>query len=94
MANAGRNTNGSQFFLCTVACPWLGMMLIISFSVTIFFPFFLKFSPSSLFFFPDGKHCVFGKVVDGMAVVKAIEAVGSQNGATSKKVVIAKSGQL
>ncbi len=32
--------------------------------------------------------------MEGMAVVKAIEAVGSQNGATSKKVVIAKSGQL
>merc|ERR1712021_308035 len=42
----------------------------------------------------DGKHVVFGNVTEGMDVVKKIEAVGSQSGSTSHKVVIAKSGQL
>ena len=65
MANAGPNTNGSQFFLCTAETSWL-----------------------------NGKHCVFGSVTKGMEVVKAIEAVGSQSGATSKKVVVADCGQL
>merc|ERR1712137_293373 len=65
MANAGPNTNGSQFFLCTVKTAWL-----------------------------DGNHTVFGSVVEGMDVVKAIEAVGSQSGKTSKKVVINDCGQL
>jgi cyclophilin family peptidyl-prolyl cis-trans isomerase len=65
MANAGPNTNGSQFFITTVACPWL-----------------------------DGKHTVFGEVVEGMDVVKAIEAVGSQSGATRSKVVVENCGQL
>jgi peptidylprolyl isomerase len=64
MANAGPNTNGSQFFLCTVKTEWL-----------------------------DGKHVVFGKVVDGMDVVKAVEAVGSQSGKTSQPCVIADCGQ-
>jgi len=65
MANAGPNTNGSQFFLCTVKTGWL-----------------------------DGKHVVFGRVVNGMDVVKAMEGVGSQSGATSKPIVIADCGQL
>lgn len=41
----------------------------------------------------DGKHVVFGQVVDGMDVVKAIEKVGSQSGKTAKKVVIEDCGE-
>ncbi|GMP89549.1 hypothetical protein CsSME_00041077 [Camellia sinensis var. sinensis] len=42
----------------------------------------------------DGKHVVFGQVVEGMDIVKAIEKVGSSTGRTSKIVTIANSGQL
>jgi cyclophilin family peptidyl-prolyl cis-trans isomerase len=65
MANAGPNTNGSQFFLCTAETNWL-----------------------------DGKHVVFGSVVEGMDVVKAIEGVGSGSGATRAPVKITSCGQL
>jgi len=42
----------------------------------------------------DGKHVVFGEVLEGMDIVKKIEAVGSQSGTPSKEVTIFDSGEL
>ena len=42
----------------------------------------------------DGKHVVFGKVVDGQKVVTAMEAAGSRDGKTSAAVVIADCGEI
>ncbi|CAE8596328.1 unnamed protein product [Polarella glacialis] len=65
MANAGPNTNGSQFFITTVTTSWL-----------------------------DNRHVVFGKVIEGMDVVTAMEAIGTSSGKPQQKVTIHDSGLL
>mmetsp|Transcript_89366 Transcript_89366/g.204299 ORF Transcript_89366/g.204299 Transcript_89366/m.204299 type:complete len:204 (+) Transcript_89366:34-645(+) len=42
----------------------------------------------------DGRHVVFGKVVEGLEIVTKMEAVGSQTGTPTKRVVISDSGAL
>ncbi|KAK7865245.1 hypothetical protein R5R35_012370 [Gryllus longicercus] len=42
----------------------------------------------------DNRHVVFGSVVEGMDIVKRLEAFGSQSGKTSKKLIIDDCGQL
>ena len=63
MANAGPNTNGSQFFLCVKKTAWL-----------------------------DKKHTVFGQVIAGFDVVKAMEYCGSETGAPKWEVKIGACG--
>ncbi|KAI8469464.1 MAG: hypothetical protein J3K34DRAFT_279920, partial [Monoraphidium minutum] len=53
--------------------------------------FFLCLAPCAWL---DGKHVVFGRVVEGMSIAKRMEACGSKSGRTSRPVAIADCGQL
>jgi peptidyl-prolyl cis-trans isomerase A (cyclophilin A) len=59
MANAGPNTNGSQFFITEVSTPWL-----------------------------DGKHTVFGAVVEGFDVIKQIAVTETATQDRPKEAII------
>jgi peptidyl-prolyl isomerase G (cyclophilin G) len=66
MANAGKNTNGSQFFITGKATPHL-----------------------------DGKHVVFGRVVEGMELVHEMEQVETgENDRPLEPIIVAKCGEL
>ncbi|KAL3895050.1 MAG: hypothetical protein SGCHY_004926 [Lobulomycetales sp.] len=66
MANAGKDTNGSQFFVTTVLTPWL-----------------------------DGRHVVFGEVLDGYDVIEAVEGTPTMPGDKPRvPIEIADSGEL
>ncbi|KAG8863486.1 cyclophilin peptidyl-prolyl cis-trans isomerase Cyp2 [Tulasnella sp. 330] len=65
MANAGPNTNGSQFFITTAVLDRL-----------------------------NGKHVVFGEVVEGMDFVMTVESYGSGTGKPSADVQIVDCGLL
>ncbi|XP_064611958.1 peptidyl-prolyl cis-trans isomerase B-like isoform X2 [Liolophura sinensis] len=66
MANAGKDTNASQFFITTVETTWL-----------------------------NGRHTVFGKVIKGMSVVRAVENLPTNSeDSPIKEVIITKSGAI
>ncbi|KAG9542111.1 peptidyl-prolyl cis-trans isomerase B, partial [Aureobasidium melanogenum] len=66
MANAGKDTNGSQFFITTAITSWL-----------------------------DGRHVVFGEVLEGYDIVDKIQNLPKGAGDKPQKPIkIAKSGEL
>jgi len=66
MANSGKDTNGSQFFITTAITAWL-----------------------------DGRHVVFGEVMEGWEIVDKVQNVEKSPGDKPlKTLTIAKSGEM
>eukprot|EP01137_Pigoraptor_chileana_P021336 Opistho-2@84897 len=65
MANAGPNTNGSQFFILFKETPWL-----------------------------DGKHVVFGRIVDNQAILDRMESLGTRGGQPTQTIEIVDCGEV
>ena len=86
MANAGRNTNGSQFFITTVVTSWLDGAHVV-FGTFIPYPILHKLVVLNY-------SLSLGEVVEGMDIVKKVESLGSSSGKTSKSVAISKSGTV
>ena len=85
MANAGPNTNGSQFFITTVTTEWLDGKHCVRGLENLRH---IKLPTTSKIL------KVFGKVVDGLDVVTKIEKLGSRSGKTSKSITIEECGEI
>jgi cyclophilin family peptidyl-prolyl cis-trans isomerase len=85
MANAGKNTNGSQFFITTVATSWLDGEYLVSLLLMI----------TALLTDLLGRHVVFGEVLEGFDVVQKIENTKTGRGdKPTVDVVISGTGEL
>jgi cyclophilin family peptidyl-prolyl cis-trans isomerase len=95
MANAGPNTNGSQFFITTGKfnlqhyfhtvisnLSMLTLVLLTHHVITVPCPWL------------DGRHVVFGEVKEGLDIVKKIEAAGTDSGRPKSPVTITDCGEL
>ena len=84
MANAGKNTNGSQFFITTVVTSWLDGAHVVFGTLNLF---------DSLVYILC-QYVSAGEVVEGMDIVEKVESLGSASGTPKARITIANSGTV